>query len=57
MINHKDRKSGLILVPDRSAPDLSPDLSPKYLVTVGTRWYLLGLTAALEYQQVPSNTN
>jgi len=40
-----------------SPPDLSPDLSPKYLVTVGTRWYLLGLTAALEYQRVPSSPN
>jgi hypothetical protein len=57
MINHKEGKRGSILVSDRNAPYLSPDLSPKYLVTVGTRWYLLGLTAALEYQRVPSSPN
>ena len=38
-------------------PGLVPDLVPKYLVTVGTRWYLLGLAAALEYQRVPSSPN
>ena len=37
--------------------DLSPDLSPKYMVTVGTRWYLLGLTAAPLYQRVPMSPN
>jgi len=34
-----------------------PDLVPKYMVTVGTRWYLLGLTAAPLYQRVPTVTN
>jgi hypothetical protein len=37
--------------------DLLPDLVPKYMVTVGTRWYLLGLTAAPPYQRVPIVTN
>jgi transposase InsO family protein len=37
--------------------DLLPDLLPKYLVTVGTRWYLLGLAAALLYQRVPTGPN
>src|SRR5665648_744843 len=37
--------------------DLVPDLVPKYLVTVGTRWYLLGVTAAPLYQRVPTSTN
>jgi len=43
----------------RSAPvhDLVPDLVPKYMVTVGTRWDLLGLTAAPLYQRVPIVTN
>jgi len=36
---------------ETAAPlDLVPDLVPKYLVTVGTRWYLLGLAAAPLYQ-------
>jgi hypothetical protein len=39
------------------APDLVPDLSPKYMGTVGTRWYLLGLAAAPLYQRVPTVTN
>ena len=39
------------------APELLPDLLPKYMVLVGTRWYLLGLAAALEYQRVPSSPN
>ena len=56
-MNHKDGKSGSSLVSDRSAPDLSPDLSPKYMVTVGTRWYLLGLAAAPLYQRVPTSPN
>ena len=34
-----------------------PDLVPKYMVTVGTRWYLLGLTAAPLYQRVPTSPN
>jgi len=38
-------------------PDLSPDLSPKYMVTVGTRWYLLGLAAAPLDQRVPTSPN
>ena len=38
-------------------PDLVPDLVPKYLVTVGTRWYLLGLAAAPLYQRVPTSPN
>ena len=38
-------------------PELLPDLLPKYLVIVGTRWYLLGLAAALEYQRVPASPN
>ena len=38
-------------------PDLLPDLLPKYMVTVGTRWYLLGLAAAPLYQRVPIVTN
>ena len=37
-----------------SVHDLVPDLVPKYLVTVGTRWYLLGLAAAPLYQRVPT---
>jgi len=37
--------------------DVSPDLSPKYMVLVGTRWYLLGRTAAPPYQRVPIVTN
>jgi hypothetical protein len=57
MINHKDDKSGSILVSDRNVPDLSPDLSPKYMVLVGTRWYLLGLAAAPLYQRVPRSPN
>jgi len=36
---------------------LVPDLVPKYMVTVGTRWYLLGLAAAPPYQRVPIVTN
>ena len=44
--SHRDRLS-----------ELSPDLSPKYLVTVGTRWYLLGLAAAPLYQRVPTSPN
>jgi hypothetical protein len=39
------------------APDLVPDLVPKYMVTVGTRWYLLGLAAAPLYQRVPTSPN
>jgi|GEM_PF-6385410 len=39
------------------APDLVPDLSLKYMVLVGTRWYLLGRTAALPYQRVPIVTS
>jgi hypothetical protein len=39
------------------AVDLVPDLVPKYMVTVGTRWYLLGLAAAPPYQRVPIVTN
>ena len=39
------------------ALDLVPDLVPKYMVTVGTRWYLLGLAAALPYQRVPTSPN
>ncbi|MDZ4178701.1 MAG: hypothetical protein U1E29_05660, partial [Coriobacteriia bacterium] len=35
----------------------APDLVPKYMVTVGTRWYLLGLAAAPLYQRVPSSPN
>ena len=38
-------------------PDLVPDLVPKYMVTIGTRWYLLGLAAALLYHRVPIVTN
>ena len=38
-------------------PDLVPDLVPKYVVTVGTRWYLLGLAAAPLYQRVPTSPN
>jgi len=34
-----------------------PDLVPKYMVTVGTRWDLLGLAAAPLYQRVPIVTN
>lgn len=34
-----------------------PDLVPKYLVTVGTRWYLLGLAVAPLYQRVPTSPN
>lgn len=34
-----------------------PDLVPKYMVTVGTRWYLLGLAAAPLYQRVPTSPN
>jgi len=41
----------------RGPPDLVPDLVPKYMVTVGTRWDLLGLTAALPYQRVPTSPN
>ena len=40
-----------------SVPKLLPDLLPKYLVTVGTRWYLLGLAAAPLYQRVPTSPN
>ena len=43
-----------------SALDLSPDLSPKYMVTVGTRWDLLGRTgwsATNESQQSPIVTS
>jgi len=36
---------------------LVPDLVPVYMVTVGTRWYLLGRTAAQPYQLVPTSTN
>jgi hypothetical protein len=36
---------------------LVPDLVPKYLVTVGTRWYLLGLAVAPLYQRVPTSPN
>jgi hypothetical protein len=57
MINHKEGKSGSILDSDRSAPDLVPDLVPKYMVTVDTRWYLLGLAAAPLYQRVPTSPN
>jgi len=57
MINHKDGKSGSILSLDRHVLDLLPDLLPKYLVLVGTRWYLLGLTAAPLYQRVPTRPN
>ena len=39
----------------RYPSDLSPDLSPKYLVTVGTRWCLLGLAAAPLYQTSPNS--
>jgi len=35
----------------------APGLVPKYMVTVGTRWYLLGLTAAPPYQRVPIGTS
>ena len=38
-------------------PDLVPDLVPKYMVTIGTRWYLLGLAAAPLYQRVPTSPN
>ena len=38
-------------------PDLVPDLVPKYMVTVGTRWYPLGLAAAPLYQRVPTSPN
>ena len=37
--------------------DPAPDLLPKYLVLVGTRWYLLGLAAAPLYQRVPTRPN
>jgi hypothetical protein len=37
--------------------DLVPDLVPVYMVTVGTRWYLLGLTAAQQYQRAPTSPN
>ena len=37
--------------------ELLPDLLPKYLVLVGTRWDLLGLAAAPLYQRVPTSPN
>jgi len=37
--------------------DLVPDLVPKYMVTVGTRWDLLGLAAAPLCQRVPTSPN
>jgi len=40
-----------------SVLDFVPDLVPKYMVTIGTRWYLLGLAAAPPYQRVPIVTN
>ena len=39
------------------ALDLVPDLVPKYMVTVSTRWDLLGLAAAPLYQRVPTSPN
>ena len=41
----------------QASPDLVPDLVPVYMVTVGTRWYILGRTAAQPYQLVPTSTN
>ena len=45
------------MMPFARRPDLVPDLVPKYMVTIGTLWDLLGLAAAPLYYRVPIVTH